>query len=124
MTAKVKAIIAAFEDESVGARVADHDWSELSADLSNCGCAIIKGLLSREECQQMASLYLQEEHFRSHIRMAQHGFGKGEYRYFKHPLPDLLGKLRTAFLVWPPSPTTGTSEWASINATQHNTASS
>ncbi len=28
--------------------------------------------------------------------MARHGFGKGEYRYFKYPLPDILGGLRTA----------------------------
>ena len=96
MIAKIKAIATTFEDESAEARLAGYDWRELSAELSNYGCAIIKGLLSREECQQMASLYLQEGHFRSHIRMAQHGFGKGEYRYFKYPLPDLLGKLRTA----------------------------
>jgi uncharacterized protein len=28
--------------------------------------------------------------------MGRHGFGKGEYRYFKYPLPDLVGGLRTA----------------------------
>jgi hypothetical protein len=28
--------------------------------------------------------YPDESHFCSHIHMARHGFGKGEYRYFKY----------------------------------------
>ena len=40
-------------------------------------------------------LYSDESHFRSHVNMARHGFGKGEYRYFRYPLPDLLDTLRT-----------------------------
>jgi len=47
------------------------------------------------ECRAIAALYADENHFRSHIHMARHGFGKGEYRYFKYPLPDLVGSLRT-----------------------------
>ncbi|MEO5814506.1 MAG: 2OG-Fe(II) oxygenase [Gemmatimonadaceae bacterium] len=77
-------------------RVSSYDWSALSADLNAHGCAVIEQLLSPEECRELASLYPHEEHFRSHVHMARHGFGKGEYRYFKYPLPDLLGELRTA----------------------------
>jgi hypothetical protein len=72
------------------------DWTALAADLNTYGCAMIEKLLSPEKCQQLAALYQEEEHFRSHVHMARHGFGKGEYRYFKYPLPDPLGDLRTA----------------------------
>ena len=30
--------------------------------------------------------------------MARHGFGKGEYRYFRYPLPDTIGGLRAALM--------------------------
>jgi len=77
-------------------RVAKYDWVKISEDLSSQGCAVIERLLSPDECRQVATLYPQEEHFRSHVHMARHGFGKGEYRYFKYPLPELLSSLRTA----------------------------
>ena len=61
-------------------RVSQHDWTVLSEDLNGYGCAVIEKLLSPEDCQQIAELYPEEGHFRSHILMARHGFGKGEYR--------------------------------------------
>lgn len=82
--------------KSAEARVSRYDWNGLSTDLSGYGCAVLDKLLSPDECRQIAALYPQEEHFRSHIHMARHGFGKGEYRYFKYPLPDLIGGLRAA----------------------------
>src|ERR1700693_685223 len=82
--------------ESVEARVARYDWKTLSDELGGVGCAVMEKLLSPEECRLIAGLYPEEGHFRSHIDMARHGFGKGEYRYFRYPLPDLLGGLRTA----------------------------
>ena len=77
-------------------RVAAYDWHALGGELDNYGCAVLPKLLSPEECRTIAALYGEESHFRSHIHMARHGFGKGEYRYFKYPLPALIAGLRTA----------------------------
>ncbi|WP_413988214.1 2OG-Fe(II) oxygenase [Labrys okinawensis] len=81
-------------------RVAAYDWPGISEELGNYGCAILEKLLTQEECASLADLYPQEKHFRSHVHMARHGFGKGEYRYFSYPLPPLIGELRTA--LYPP----------------------
>jgi len=88
-----RAVLAASSAER---RVTQYDWNLLSNELSDFGCARIGRLVTPEECRQIAELYPREERFRSHIHMARHGFGKGEYRYFKYPLPDLIGGLRTA----------------------------
>ncbi|MBO0752285.1 MAG: 2OG-Fe(II) oxygenase [Bradyrhizobiaceae bacterium] len=77
-------------------RVGRYDWKALASELDSHGSAVMEKLLSLEECEEIASLYPYEEHFRSRIVMARHGFGSGEYRYFKYPLPDLLLGLRTA----------------------------
>jgi uncharacterized protein len=81
---------------SAEARVAAYDWQALAGELDSYGCAVLAKLLSPEECRTIAALYPDERHFRSHIHMARRGFGKGEYRYFKYPLPDVVGALRTA----------------------------
>jgi hypothetical protein len=77
-------------------RVEAYDWQALAGELDNFGCAVLPKLLSPAECRAIAALYPEEDHFRSHVHMARHGFGKGEYRYFKYPLPELLSGLRTA----------------------------
>ena len=66
----------------------------METDLDQEGCALLAGLLTRDECQAFAALYPEERHFRSTVHMARHGFGKGEYRYFRYPLPDRLAELR------------------------------
>jgi uncharacterized protein len=73
------------------------DWQRLSQDLDREGCAIVERLLSIEECQSIAALYQNDEVFRSHVVMARHGFGRGEYKYFGYPLPSLVAKLRSTF---------------------------
>jgi uncharacterized protein len=77
-------------------RVAGYDWDTIGAEINAYGCAVLPNLLTASECRGIAALYPAEKHFRSHIHMARHGFGKGEYRYFKYPLPAPIGELRTA----------------------------
>jgi hypothetical protein len=82
--------------KSANERVDKYDWSAIGSDLDAQGCAVLSNLLTAAECEHIAALYPREEHFRSHIHMARHGFGKGEYRYFKYPLPALIGEMRSA----------------------------
>jgi uncharacterized protein len=83
--------------ETAERRVERCDWDDtIASDLNASGCAILKGLLTPTECADLAALYPHEEHFRSHVHMARHGFGRGEYKYFRYPLPDLVGELRSA----------------------------
>jgi len=73
------------------------DWSSLSRDLDAEGAALAPSLLSVQECKALAALYDEDASFRSHVIMARHGFGQGEYRYFAYPLPDLVKTLRSKF---------------------------
>ncbi len=93
---KAAANITPVVPEPAESRVAAYDWNPIGAELDTRGCAVLPGLLSPAECEGTAALYRHEEYFRSHIHMARHGFGKGEYRYFKYPLPELIDGLRTA----------------------------
>lgn len=72
------------------------DWKSLTQDLDTEGSSVIERLLSPDECQALAGLYPKDDIFRSRIVMARHGFGRGEYKYFSYPLPDLIAGLRTA----------------------------
>jgi hypothetical protein len=76
------------------------DWTTRSGhipgDLNAQGCAVLKKLVTPDECRQLAALYQNDDGFRSRVVMGRHGFGKGEYKYFSYPLPDLIARLRTA----------------------------
>jgi uncharacterized protein len=76
--------------------VEDMSWEQVSHDLDAEGNAIINGILSTDECDDVRALYQQRKLFRSEVIMERHGFGRGEYRYFSYPLPALIATLRTS----------------------------
>jgi uncharacterized protein len=76
-------------------RVEAIDWPAVASDLDAQGWTVAPKLLQGPECDAIASLYSEEEGFRSRVVMARYGFGRGEYRYFSYPLPALIEGLRT-----------------------------
>lgn len=72
------------------------DWRAIAAGLEAFGCATTGPLLSSEDCAALTASYADEARFRSKVIMARHGFGRGEYQYFRYPLPPLVAGLRAA----------------------------
>ncbi len=91
-----KAVTPIASAKSAAARVRTFDWDRVSQELDAQGSAVIEALLSPDECDALAGLYPKDDIFRSRIMMERHGFGRGEYKYFGYPLPDLVAALRTA----------------------------
>ena len=72
-----------------------YDWTQITADLDAFGAAVLPGLLTPQQSRDLAALY-DRDLFRSQVIMARHGFGRGEYKYFRYPLPDPIDDLRTS----------------------------
>jgi hypothetical protein len=95
MNARILAAAAQRETGMVE-RIDALDWNRITQDLDAGGSAVLPRLLSPEECEAVAALYDDDGRFRSHVIMARHGFGRGEYKYFRYPLPDDVQILRAA----------------------------
>ncbi len=75
------------------------DWTRMTEDMNELGCALTSPILTPEQCAEFVSMFEHDELFRSTIDMARYRFGKGRYRYFANPVPEPVARLRAAF--WP-----------------------
>jgi uncharacterized protein len=82
---------------TVSERVRRLDWDRLAAGLDASGNAVAEKVLTPAECQALAAFYTAEDSFRSRVIMGRHGYGRGEYKYFAYPLPQIVADLRTSF---------------------------
>jgi len=73
-----------------------YPWTDIHGHLDRHGWAMLPRLLDRDACDAVAAWYDEPARFRSHVVMARHGFGRGEYQYFAYPLPSLVAGLRAA----------------------------
>ncbi|HBP5660083.1 proline hydroxylase [Pseudomonas aeruginosa] len=75
-------------------RIAAADWRAVEDNLGSDGFAVLPSLLTPAQCEELAGCFFEEERFRSRIVMERYAFGRGEYKYFSYPLPDVVGRLR------------------------------
>ncbi len=80
-------------------RIAALDWPRIRADLDGQGWTTVP-LLTPSECAALSALYGDDGGFRKQVIMQRHGYGRGDYKYFAYPLPDMVSALRTA--LYPP----------------------
>ncbi len=73
------------------------------------GYALLPSFLSTESCQRLRESYCRPDLYRKTIEMQRYRFGRGEYKYFQYPLPEVIQKLRNDLYV----PLAGVArEWA------------
>ncbi|HEY7274438.1 MAG TPA: 2OG-Fe(II) oxygenase [Trebonia sp.] len=77
-------------------RVDSADWASIRGELDAYGGALLPPLLSAAEASEIRELYNEAGRFRSTINMGRHRFGEGEYRYFAHPYPEPVERLKQA----------------------------
>jgi hypothetical protein len=78
-------------------RLADLDWHSLGKRLTREGCLLLASLVDADDCAQARSWFDEDERFGQTVEMDRPDYGRGTYRYFRPPLPPLVGGLRRAF---------------------------
>jgi len=78
------------------ARVDSLDWTALSEGLTREGCVLVRGLMDPDTCAALRDLFDRDELFAKTVEMDQPTFGRGVYRYFRAPVPELVESLRWA----------------------------
>ncbi len=80
---------------SLQQRISHADWIAIASQLNEQGYACVPSVLSRHECDQLKMEYDNDTLYRKTVFMERYRFGKGEYRYFRYPLPDMVKILRS-----------------------------
>lgn len=80
----------------VATRVAAADWNAITAEMGEYGGALLPQLVTAAEAAELRELYDRPDLFRATVDMERYRFGRGEYRYFATPYPELIGQLKQA----------------------------
>ena len=70
------------------------DWAKVSESMHNKGYAVVPGVFSQTQCQYFIDRYGRSTGYRKTVVMERYRFGRGEYKYFDYPLPDIIQRIR------------------------------
>jgi hypothetical protein len=76
------------------ARVDALDWDKLGGVLTREGCVLVQELIEPDVCGRLRELFDRDDLFAKTVEMDQPTFGRGVYRYFRPPIPDVIDGLR------------------------------
>ena len=77
-------------------RLAHYDWRALTDRLTRDGLALVPGLVDAPTCERLRGLFDDDARFAKTVEMDRPEFGRGVYRYFKAPIPDVVDRLLRA----------------------------
>jgi hypothetical protein len=77
-------------------KISGIDWQKVTEEVNEKGYVLVLQFLPNQYCEQLIDEYDNSDLYRKTITMERHGFGLGEYKYFKYPLPDLIQTVRRA----------------------------
>ena len=77
-------------------KISGIDWQRVTEEVNEKGYALVLQFLPNQYCEELIGEYDNSDLYRKTITMERHGFGLGEYKYFKYPLPDLIQTVRRA----------------------------
>jgi hypothetical protein len=78
----------------ISEKISSIDWQRVTEEVNEKGYALVLQFLPNQYCEELIGEYDNSDLYRKTITMERHGFGLGEYKYFKYPLPDLIQTVR------------------------------
>jgi hypothetical protein len=78
----------------ISEKISGIDWQRVTEEVNEKGYALVLQFLPNQYCEELIGEYDNSDLYRKTITMERHGFGLGQYKYFKYPLPDLIQTVR------------------------------
>ncbi len=69
-------------------------WESVQQELYEQGYSVIENVLDNQHCIALIEVFENDPLYRKEVDMERFRFGKGRYKYFKYPLPDLIAQIR------------------------------